>query len=238
MAYENAQIAKVERVILSNRSADDGALTDKTGCFTDLDTETSCEELTAGTEGLRVQFNIPISAVTAMTIRFWDDGAMDEGIMSVIPYSDTNSVNTTNEIESVLIVGEETDFILDANFMGDCGDGDGEGNFAIRIVAANGSSPKPKASEVEYEMTWNTTEVTGFTMDDAGDPLGNTVVQAYKVVSTGPLVISDAPFDSDTSNAVTGAYALNLYTADWILIGFVAGSPDKMDITERITVVV
>lgn len=236
MAFENTQMTLVEVVSLSNRTADDGALTDETGCFTDNDVGTSCEELTAGTEGLRVQFGIPGNAVTALTIRFWDDGAMDEGFMSVIPYIDTNSVDDTNDIEAELVVGGFCDFILDANFLNDLGDADGLGNFAIRIVAADGSSPKPKASEVEYEITWNTGVKNGFTYDNNGEVLGSQVVQAYKVVSTGPLVLADnLPFDSDTSNAETGAYSLDLYAGDWILIAFDAGSPNKMDISEIIS---
>ncbi len=235
MAFDHTGIELVEVVVLSNRTADDGNLTDKTACFTDGNTEEQCEELTAGTEGLRVQFNIPIDAISALTIRFWDDGAMDDGYMSVIPYTDINSVDDTNAIEEDMLVGGLTDFVLDANFMGDLGDADGAGNFAIRIVAGVDLDPKPKASEVEVELTWATAELTGYTYDNDGDALGSQVVQAYKVVSTGPLVLDSPPFDSDTSDAVTGAYSLDLFAADWILISFDAGSPDKMDISEIIT---
>jgi len=235
MAFENTQIALVEIVDLANRTADDGGLEDMTACFTNSDTETSCEELTAGTEGLRVQFDIPISAVTALTIRFWDDGAMDAGFMSVIPYSDVNSVDDTNEIEVDLNVGGETDFVLDANFMGDLGDADGAGNFAIRIVAGVALDPKPKASEVEYEITWNTAPYERVTYDNDGEILGSQIVQAYKVVSTNPLVKAATPFDSDTSNAVTGEFSLDLYAGDWVLIAFDDANPDKMDISDIIT---
>jgi hypothetical protein len=88
---------------LASRDADDGALTDLTACFTDGDTETNCEELAPGTEGLRVQFDIPISIVSALTIRFWDDGAMDGGDWAMIPYTDTDSVDVTNEIVETLV---------------------------------------------------------------------------------------------------------------------------------------
>jgi hypothetical protein len=235
MAFETTQIALVEVVDLSNRTADDGNLEDMTGCFTDGIYGTSCEELTAGSEGLRVQFAIPISAVIALTIRFWDDGAMDAGFMSVIPYSDVNSVDDTNEIEVDLNVGGETDFVLDGDFLGDLGDADGAGNFAIRIVAGVALDPKPKAAEVEYEMTWNTAPYTRVTYDNDGEILGSKIVQAYSVISTNPLVLADAPFDTDTSNAVTGEFTLDLYAADWVLIAFDDASPDKMDISDIIT---
>lgn len=234
MAFETTFIQTVDVVSLSGRDSDDGALTDKTGCFTDGDTETNCEELTAGSEGLRVHFNIPKSAVGTLTMRFWDDGAMDGGNWSCIPYIDSNSVSTTNEIVEALVINANTDFVLDASFMTDLGDA-GDGNFAVRFVNANGSSPKPKASEVEYELVFNTAALNGFTYDNDGVALGSQVVQAYQVISTGPLVLAPEPFDSDTSNAVTGAYSLDLYANDWVLIAFDAGSPNKMDISQIIT---
>ena len=42
------------------------------------------------------------------------------------------------------------------DFLDDCGDADGSGNFAVRFVEANGEGTKPKASEVEYEATIDT----------------------------------------------------------------------------------
>ena len=234
MAFVTTEIASVELVALTNRTADDGALTDKTSCLTDGNTETNCEELTAGTEGLRIQFSIPNSAVATMTIKFWDQDAMDTGNVSVIPYTDANSVDDSNEVVTALVKGADCDFVLDASFRGDLGVL-GDGTFAIRFVAADGSSAKPKAAEVEYEMTWNTAPLSGYTYDNGGSVLGSQVVQAYGVISTGPLVLTDDPFDSDTSNAVTGVYSLDLYAGDWILIAFDAGSPNKMDISEIIT---
>jgi hypothetical protein len=236
MAFESTQLKLVEVVALTARDSDDGALTDKTGCFTDGDTETNCEELNPGTEGLRVQFGIPKSVVASLTMKFWDDGAMDGGDWACIPYTDVNSVSTTNEIVSALVINADTDFVLDAAFMDDLGDADGSGNFAVRFAIADASSAKPKASEVQYEIVYDTTAVNGFTFDVDGDPLGSIVVQAFRVLNSSPLELECEPFDTDTSNAVTGAYTLNLYASDWVLIGFDAGTPDKMDISERITV--
>jgi len=235
MAFGTFAIDTVEVVTLTNRSSDDGALIDKTGCFTDGDTETSCEELTPDTEGLRVHFSVPKSVVTSLTMRFWDDGAMDGGDWSCMPYTDANSVSTTNEVVEALVINANTDFVLDAAFMADLGDAGG-GNFAVRFAIANGSSAKPKASEVEYELVFDTTAVTGFTFDDDGVALGSIVVQAYRVLTASPLELACDPYDTDTSNAVTGAYTLNLFASDWVLIAFDAGTPDKMDISERITV--
>ena len=236
MAFVSTNLSLVEVVTLTNRSSDDGALDDKTGCFTDGDTETSCQELAVGTEGLRCQFNIPASVVASLTMRFWDDGAMDGGNWSCMPYTDANSVSTTNEIVTALVVNGSCDHVLDAAFMADLGDADGSGNFAVRFAIANGSSAKPKASEVQYEIVYDTTAVTGFTFDDDGVALGSILVQAYRVITASPLELACDPFDTDTSNAVTGAYTLNLFGGDWVLIAFDAGTPDKMDISERITV--
>jgi hypothetical protein len=115
------------------------------------------------------------------------------------------------------------------------GDADGSGNFAVRFAIADGEATKPKASEIEYEITFDTAPLAGFTYDHDGVALGSQVVQAYKVISTGPLELQHPPFASDTSNAVTGAYSLDLYAEDWVLIAFDAGSPNKMDISEIIT---
>jgi hypothetical protein len=235
MAFGSAAIQTVDVVALTARDSDDGALTDKTGCFTDGDTETNCEELTPGTEGLRVHFDVPASVITSLTMRFWDDGAMDGGDWSCMPYTDANSVSTTNEVVEALVVNANTDFVCDAAFLADLGDA-GDGNFAVRFAIANGSSAKPKASEVEYELVFDTTAVNGFTFDVDGDPLGSIVVQAFRVITASPLELACDPYDIDTSNAVTGAYTLNLFASDWVLIAFDAGSPDKMDISERITV--
>jgi hypothetical protein len=236
MAFINTDLINVSVVNLTARDSDDGALDDLTGCFTDGDVDTSCEELTAGSEGLRCQFSIPRSIVASLTMRFWDDGAMDAGDWACMPYIDSNSVSTTNEIVEALVVGGSTDFVLDAAFLDDLGDADGSGNFAVRFAIASGSSAKPKASEIEYEIAHDTTAVNGFTFDVNGDALGSMVVQAYRVVTASPLDLESEPFDTDTSNGVTGAYTLNLYASDWVLISFDAGSPDKMDISERITV--
>jgi len=235
MAFGTYAIQTVDVVELTARDSDDGALTDRTGCFTDGDTETSCEELTAGTEGLRVHFSVPASVISTLTVRFWDDGAMDGGDWACMPYTDANSVSTTNEIVEALVVNANTDFVLDAAFIADLGDA-GDGNFAIRFAIADSSIAKPKASEVEYELLFDTTAVNGFTFDVDGNPLGSMVVQAFRVLATSPLELSCDPFDTDTSHAVTGAYTLNLFASDWVLISFDAGAPDKMDISERITV--
>jgi hypothetical protein len=234
MAFDNIMIDTVKLVILTNRTSDDGTLTPRT-CFIDGDVNTNCEEMTAGTEGLRIQLNVPKTAFTAMTVKFWDAGYMDAGDMSVMPYTDINSVDDTHDVSETLISGEDIDFPLTQDFFDDMGDADGAGNVAIRCVSADGSSPKPKGAEIEIEMTWNTAPLTGFTYDNDGAALGDQVVQAYKVVSTGPLVLADEPFATDTSHSSTGAYSLDLYAEDWILIAFDAGSPDKMDISEIIT---
>jgi hypothetical protein len=236
MAFVSTNISRVDVVALTARDSDDGALTDKTGCFTDGDTEKNCEELTAGSEGLRVQFNIPISVVISITMKFWDQGAMDTGDWACMPYTDANSVSTTNEIVEALVDDADTDFVLDSAFMDDLGDADGSGNFAVRFAIAAASIAKPKASEVQYEIVYDTTAVNGFTFDVDGDPLGSIVVQAFRVTTASPLELECEPFDMDTSNAVTGAYTLNLFASDWVLIAFDAGTPDKMDISERITV--
>lgn len=235
MAFESTLISTVEVVDLTSRDADDGTLEDKTACFTNGDTETNCEELNPGTEGLRVQFEIPKTAWTALTMRFWDDGAMDGGDWACIPYTDANSVDVNDEIVEALVVNANTDFVLDAAFKADLGDADGAGNFAVRFAIADASIAKPKASEVQYEITFNTAPLSGSTFDDSGDVLGSKIVQAYKVESTNPLVLAPTPFDSDTSNAVTGEYSLDLYMADWVLIFFDDATPDIMDISEIIS---
>ena len=152
MAFETTNISNVSNVTISGRDGDDGALLDLTTCMTNGDTETSCDEIKNGSEGLRIQFDIPSTGVTALTIRFWDDGAMTVGDYACMPYTDTNSVSTTNEIVTALVKDSFCDFVLDAAFLADLGDADGSGNFAVRLAIANGSSAKPKASEVEYEI--------------------------------------------------------------------------------------
>jgi hypothetical protein len=157
---------------------------------------------------------------------------MTAGNMAMLAYTDSNSVTDT---EKVVVAAAEPsqDHAGDVNFMATV-QAVGAG-FAVRIVADDGEGTKPKVAEYEFDPVWNTALLEGFTYDNDGVALGSQVVQAYRVISTGPLVLAATPFASDTSHAVTGAYSLDLYAADWVLIAFDAGSPNKMDISEIIT---
>lgn len=233
MAFSILGIESVKKTVLIDYLDDDGALTDQTAGMTNGDYITSVEELNGEAEGHRVEVNIPKTAWSAFTLRCYVNQIMTAGDIAMLAYTDSNSVTASNK-DVLAAAAPYWDFVADAAFMAQLGDVGG-GNWAIRVVADDGQATKSKMAEYEFDPTWVTAALNGFTYDVDGVALGSQVVQAYRVISTGPLVLADEPFDTDTSNAVTGAYTLDLYAEDWVLIAFDAGSPNKMDISEIIT---
>lgn len=233
MAFSPDNIETAKKTVLSDYLDDDGTFTDQTSCLTNGDTATSCEELNGEAEAHRVEVNLPKTAWSAFTLRVHCNSVMTSGNVALLAYTDSNSVTATAK-NVVAAATAYFDLTGDASFMAELGDVGG-GNWAVRVVTDDGQSTKYKVCEYEFEPTWVTAALTGYTYDNDGVALGSQVVQAFKVISTGPLVLANTPFDTDTSNAVTGAYSLDLYAADWVLIAFDAGSPNKMDISEIIT---
>ena len=236
MAYSVDDISKVESWTASGYDQDDIALDiDVTGCMINGTESEDCDEWKEGTINCKVELDVPPVCISSLKVRFYFNSVMSAGDNALLPYIDANSVSPINQVVmDYTIPGQWIEHICSAEFIAQLADIGGK--CYVRLSASGGVA-KSKIGEVQADVGWVTTEVAGVTRDNAGDPLGSIVVQAYKVESVDPLVIVGSPFDSDTSDTVTGAYSLDLYAGDWILIFFKAGSPDIMDISERITVV-
>jgi len=235
MAYGIDWIDAVLAMATSTYSSDDISQdADVTDCMTNGTTGEDCDEWKEGTICGKVIIDVDPSVITSLSVRFYLNSIMTAGDNELLPYTDSNSVSTTYEVNGdYTSAGVWVEHVCSANFISELGD-IGGGQCAVRLGSNDGA--KSKIGEVNIDIGIPHDDVIGVTYDYQKNILGSTYVSAYKVLSTNPLVFASSPYDSTVSHGTTGAYTLSLYAGDWILIFFNAGSPDVMDISERITV--
>jgi len=234
MAYGVDWISAVKAFNSTNYSSDDIAESaEVTACMTNGVTNVDCDEWKEGTENGRVEIDVDPSVITSLSVRFYLEEAMTGGDQSLLPYTDSNSVSTSNEVTVDYSSTGWKEHVCDGAFIAEMGD-IGGGQCAVRLASNDGA--KSKISEVNIDIGIPHDDIIGVTYDHDGDILVSQNVAAYKVLSVDPLVLAGESYATTVSHGSTGAFTLSVYGGDWILIAFDAGSPDKMDISERITV--
>ena len=232
MAYSVDKISNVSSYALTSEFADDGAFdVDITTCMTNGTDDENCDEIKEGTTCLKVEIAIDPATITALNIRFYVDEAKTTGNNTVVPYTDANSVSSTNgneqayDTNSAWVVHELTEALIAE--LGDVG-----GKCYLRLVSEG--SAKTKIGEVEIEATYTTYKVEGITKDNDGNALGSCVCSIFKDETGGVYTY----IDTQESNAVTGAYSFTgLDPGDYMVTAHKADTPDVMDVTDSVTAV-
>lgn len=230
MAYSVDDIESIIAYVTANYSADDGAQdADNTSCMTNGTEAEGCDELKEGTVSLKIVFSQDESdMITPVLVRIYLNEAMTAGDNSLMPYTDSNSVSTTNEdtkaYDSPGWIDHEDD---DGSFRDEMGDGDGSGRGAVRLSSNDGA--KSKIGEVNADITIQTAELAAITRDNAGDVLGSVEYMIWKVVSTSPEVWQLKA--TGTSHASTGAISEQVGGGDYRISCVKSLAPDVADLT-------
>lgn len=234
MAYGLTDIGAVESWTATNYSSDDITLDiDVTSCMTNGTDSQDCDEWKEGTINCRVEINVPPSAITALSVRFYLNSIMTAGDNTLLPYTDANSVSTTNEVTSdYSSAGQWVEHVTDASFIAELGDlGD---KCAVRLSSNDGA--KSKLGEVNIDITYTQPDLTGITKNVDGSVLGSCEVALFKVISAGPPATYEY-ISSTTSNASTGAYSFSVWSGQsYMVYSIKEDSPHVFDATDNVLV--
>jgi len=205
MAYDIIGISAVEAWTAASEYADDGALDATiTACMTNGTTGTSCDELKEGTINLKVHIGYAPASIISMDVRIYLQEAMTTGDQALVPYTDSNSVSSSNAvIVDYSSIGWK-EHVTDGAFLAELGDLGG--SCAVRLAATGGA--KSKISEVNIDITIYTLTLAGITRDVAGDALVSCEYNIYGRSGMAPETWNLV--ESGTSNGSTGAYTEEL----------------------------
>lgn len=219
MAYSVEHITKVEAWTATSYDSDDIVLDeDVTACMTNGTPGEDCDEFKEGTINCRVEIDIPPDAVTALKVRFYFNSVMTVGDNALLPHTDIDSVDNTNEVvEDYTTPGQWIEHIVDANFIAQLGD---LGNaFAVRL--SSGWGAKSKLGEVEIDITFTQPALTGLSLDKDGVALPSCEMAIFETTEASPNTYDYV--DSVTSHGTTGAYSFDVWEGRYY---FVRGSKD------------
>ena len=217
---------------------------DATSCLTDGVSAQDCDEIKRQLH-LRAGINLGNNpaALETFKVRMYQNTWRTAGDWTMVPYVDSNSVNSAYKTPNVPNDVEESkwiEFIVPPSAGTSFWDNlevTGDNQVYVRLVATD--TGKTKIGELEVDFSFYSIATSGTTYDNSGSVLGGMTVNAYAVSGTPPPLNfqSATPFATAVSNASTGVYSLGLYPGDWVMIVLDPDTPDRMDITERITVV-
>lgn len=230
MAYSVAKITKVESWITASEYADDGTLDiDVTTCMTNGTVAEECDEWKEGILVCKVEIDQPPADILTLKIRFYMQSFMTSGDCEVVPYTDANSVSSTNAVLTTYnTAGAWYEHILSAALIAELADIGGK--CYLRLTQPG--TAKNRLGEVEIDMTYTTYEINGITKDFNGDALGSCEVSAFKSLGSG--VYSYA--GTTISNVTTGDYTIGtLGSGTYKVIAHKTGSPAVFDVTDFLT---
>ncbi len=235
MAYSVDDIGLVEAWTATNYSSDDIALdVDVTTCMTNGTVAEDCDEWKEGTINGRIEILVPPSAITAFSIQFYLNSIMTAGDSSILPYTDANSVSTTNQdIATYDTAASWVDHgSLGSSFIAELGDLGGK--CAVRWASNDGA--KSKLGEVQADVTYTMLDIDGITKDKDGVALPSCEVADFTVLSEGPPT-TYVFAESLTSHGTTGAYQINTFGGVKHMIYAVKdNTPHVFDATDNVLV--
>jgi len=164
MAYGVAGIGTVEAWTAASYAADDGSLDfDNTTCMLNGTNAESCDEIKEGIINLRVEITHAPASILTLSIRFYLNDIMTAGDNAVLPYTDANSVSTTNEdVESYSSSGQWISHVLSAALIAELFDDNG--SCYVRLSSSDATA-KSKIGEVNIDIAIQTYELAGITRD-------------------------------------------------------------------------
>lgn len=232
MAYDVEDIGVVEAWTHTGYDGDDIALdADNTVCMKNGTLTEDCDEI-KDSPGMRVEINVPPSAITALKIRFYLNDVMTSGNQWLMPHTSAAAVSTINEvIGAYTIIGTWIEHDCSPAFIAELGDlGD---KCAVRL-ASNGQNAKSKLGEVEADVTWDQPQLSGITKDKDGAVLTSCKVSLFKVVDEGPPETYEFK-ESQISDPSTGAYSFGVYEGNnYMIYAEKDDSPHVFDASDNV----
>ena len=232
MAYDVEDIGQVEAWTHTGYDGDDIQLdADNTACMTNGTLTEECDEI-KDSPGMRVEINVPPSAITALKVRFYLHSIMTAGNQWLMPYTSAIAVSTTYEvIGDYTVAGVWVEHVCSANFIAELADlGD---KCAIRLASFE-QSAKSKLGEVEVDVTWDQPQLSGVTKDKNGSVLVSCKVSLFKVIDEGPPETYEFK-ESQISDGVTGAYSFGVYEGNkYMVYAEKDDTPHVFDATDNV----
>lgn len=228
MTYGVEGIDAVESWTASSEYADDLALDiDVTACMLNgVTTGTSCDEWKEGVLNCKVVIDYPPGSILTLSVRFWCDEAMTTGDQALVPYTDSDSVSSTNAVVETYDTSDVwVEHVCDAAFIAELGDVGG-GKCGVRLAAT--ALAKTKLAEVNIDITVYTFTLAGVTYDLDEVALGSVEYNVFRRSSMAPETwVLKA---SGTSHATTGAYSEELSIGTYRVIGVKDVEPQVFDL--------
>jgi len=227
MAYGVDGILAVESWTTANYSADDGALDiDVTSCMLNGTTGQDCDEYKEGTISCKVILEAAPASILTLSVRFYLNSIMTAGDNTLMPYTDANSVSTSNEdTQDYSSAGNWIEHDCSGAFIAELGD-QGDGTCAVRLSSNDGA--KSKLGEVNIDITVYTLTLAGITRDAAGDALVSSEYNVFR--RSGMALETWSLAASGTSNGSTGAYTEEMAIGTYRVVSVKDVEPQVMDI--------
>ncbi|TDI73858.1 MAG: hypothetical protein E2O82_05085 [Betaproteobacteria bacterium] len=235
MAFDVANIDSVVAWTAASKYADDGSLDfDSTGCMTNGTLAEQCDEFKEGTINAKVTMDIDPAALITLSVRFYLDSVMQAGDNAVLPYTDIDSVDNTNENVQAYDTGGQwiEHNNLGAAFIAQLGDLSGKCAVRLAATGTGSGNAKSKIGEVNINFTIKTFTVAGVTRDKDEAVLVSMEYQIFKITGLAPETWSLAA--SGISNGTTGAYTEELGRATYRGVVVKDVTPQVMDVNPPI----
>lgn len=232
MTYGSQYIDAVEAWTALAYDNDDIALdADSTACMTNGTAAEDCDEWKEGVLNLRLQMNmgVPVSALSTFKAKFYFNSLMTLGSNAMLPYTDSNSVSTTNEVIQIYDTpGSWIEHVASDAFIAELGDLGGN-DWAVRLSANDGAA-KSKLGEVEVDLTFETVPISGVTMDKDGGTLGSCTVVLFNQ-SAGNY----SQTEKKISDPTTGSFAFDVGSGvSHMIYSIKEDSPHIFDATDNV----
>lgn len=225
MAFGVDGIAAVETWTAASYAADDGSLdVDVTVCMLNGTVAEDCDEWKEGTINGKIFIDHAPASILTLKIRFYLNSIMAAGDSSVLPYTDTDSVDNTNEVISAYdSAGQWVEHDLSAALIAQLADLGSQ--CALRW--ASNDAAKSKIGEVNIDITVFTFTFAGVTRDKDEAVLGSVEYTIFKRTGMAPEVW--VVNKSGTSNG-SGVYTEELATGTYRIVAVKDVEPQVMDI--------
>lgn len=225
MAYGLTGITAVESWTAASEYADDIALdVDVTSCMTNGTTGEDCDEWKEGTLNCRVEIGYGPASILTLSVRFYMNSFMTAGDNELLPYTDANSVSSTNAVNLTYgTAGQWYEHDCSAAFIAELGDLGGY--CAVRLASPDIS--KPKLGEVQIDITIYTLTLAGITQDYDKSALVSCEYSVF--VRNGMAPETWVLSTSGTSNGSTGAYTEELGIGTYRVVAVKDVEPQVMN---------
>lgn len=240
MAYSVDDIDSIAAWTATSYAADDIVLDqDNLACMTNGTNNENCDEIKEGTINLKIGIDTQGAEITSLSIRFFLESIMAAGNNAVTPYTDSNSVSTTNEdIETYGSgeVGTWIEHVLSAALIAQLAVI--SGIVYVRLSSSDATA-KSKIGEVNVDVVVVKYPLAGITKDKDGSVLVSCEVALFEVIGEGPPTTYEF-VESQTSNGTTGAYSFQVPNVSgspkFMVMSIKDNTPHVFDCTDNVLV--